>query len=123
MSVNVNLHAYRGFSALDKSDLTVKRFDHGEDHLNSKAYGQIKPPAYEFGKIGVKVDGECGELTFCCNDEAALASKKIVDAGKKLDKPQVDVHVIPEWKHISFALPKDHKKMWAVFDKILENKI
>jgi hypothetical protein len=68
------------------------------------------------------VDVLCGELDFCCNDDAALAYKKIVEAGKKLDKPQVDVHVIPEWKHISFALPKDHKKMWAVFDKILENK-
>jgi pimeloyl-ACP methyl ester carboxylesterase len=29
MSVKVNLHAYQGFAFLDKSDLTVKKFDHG----------------------------------------------------------------------------------------------
>jgi pimeloyl-ACP methyl ester carboxylesterase len=123
VTVKVNLHLYQGFSPLDKSDLTVKKFDHGEDDLNSKAYGQIKPPAYDFGKIGVKVDVICGSLDFCCNNDAALAYKKIVEAGKKLDKPQVDVHVIPEWKHFSFALPKDHTKMWTIFDKILENKV
>jgi len=92
-----------------------KKYDHGKEE-NFKRYNRISPPLYDFKSISTKTSIITGEYDFVCNTDAANKFANVLN--KENGSEICKVYELEGYKHVSFAAPKNPKKVFDIVDKI-----